>query len=191
MGQRHSDYGRVEDDWYVEPRWTAEVIFDHAHFFPRRIHDPFCGRGTIVDAAIDLGFAATGSDIADRAQGRYDVVDFLEDDSIYHNIVSNPPFRGAACIVEKALVDNLAMNGKIALLVPANFLFSARRYPLFARSELAEILVLSQRPSMPPGSLLERFGETCRHSGSTDFCWAIWQCGREPGPARISWVPPQ
>jgi hypothetical protein len=148
-----------------------------------------CGLGTIVDVALRRGIEASGADIVDRACGRFSVCDFLADARCQPNIISNPPYRFAALLVSHAL-KHLREGGKVAILVPVGFLASVGRFPLFARRETDELIILSRRPSMPPGDLLSREGEACRGSGSTDYCWAIWQRGRGPGPVRVQWAAP-
>jgi hypothetical protein len=191
MPQRHSLYRRVTDDFYVEPDWVVDALFSSAQpFLFGRVHDPCAGFGTIVGVAQKHEFAASGADIVDRADGRFPVCDFFSDAKIYSNIICNPPYKRAADLVAKALALNLPRGGKVAVLVPLGFLASGKRFGLFNRPELDEILVLSRRPSLPPGELLMRAGESCRHSGSTDFCWAIWRRGRDHEAARVGWIPP-
>jgi hypothetical protein len=178
MGQRHSEYEGAADGFYIEPSWTVEGLFTRGpHFLHGHIHDPFAGTGTVVDVAQGRGFIATGSDIRDRASGRFPVRDFFEDEDVYANIVANPPTDLAALVAVHAL-EHVIEGGRVAILVPLGFLASQGRFPLLNRQELDTVLILSRRPSMPPGELLLREGEGCRHSGSIDFVWVIWQHGR-------------
>jgi hypothetical protein len=88
MATRHSEYLRQADEWYCEPAWVVDALLDALPNLAA-VHDPCCGVGTVVDAAIRRGLVATGSDIADRAGGRFPVRDFLSDPARYPNIVSN------------------------------------------------------------------------------------------------------
>jgi hypothetical protein len=187
MTTRHSEYVRAADDFYTEPTWTVAALFHHMPLHGG-VHDPCCGIGTIIDVALSRGLKATGADIADRAGGRFQVRDFLSDQSTYPNVATNPPFRLAVPIVSHALA-HVAEGGYVAALVPLTFLASQRRYPLFDRPECAA-LVLSRRPSLPPGQLLQACGESIRGNGSTDYAWIIWQRGRLRGGAQIRWVQP-
>jgi hypothetical protein len=187
MGVRYSEYARVEGDFYVEPRWAIPVMLDRVSL-PGGLHDP-CGLGTIVDAAMARGLPASGADIAHRANGRFPVRDFRSDPAVYPNIATNPPYKGNAAveIITHALT-HVVEGGRVAALVPTGFLHSQCRYPLLARPECELVIVLSTRPSLPPGELLLREGETCRHSGSTDFVWIVWQRGLTIEKAAIQWV---
>ena len=189
MSVRHSEYPRDDQDNYVEPAWAVSVLLDYLECLPipvRVLHDPCCGVGTIVTTATKRGISATGADIVDRACGMFPVKDFLADTTIYENIATNPPFRHAVKIIEHGLA-HVADGGRVATLVPVNFLASQGRYSLFSRPETDAVLVLSRRPSMPPGELLAVMGESARHSGSMDFCWCLFRRGRAAGPATIAW----
>jgi hypothetical protein len=164
---RHSDYTRAELDFYVEPAWTVHPLLERLPISV--LHDPCCGVGTIVTTAVQRGLVATGSDIVDRAGGLFPVKDFLADNSVYANVVTNPPFRHAARIIDHAL-GHVIDGGRVAVLVPITFLASKRRHALFCRPETESVLILSRRPSMPPGATLEAFGEAIRGNGSVDFC---------------------
>lgn len=187
MGTRHPEYARAEGDFYCEPAWTIDALFRHVA--PPALHDPCCGSGTIIEVASRHRIAATGADLADRAAGRFPIRDFLADESIYPNLVTNPPYRLAPAIIAHALA-HVPDTGCVAALVPLGFLASQRRHPLFARPDCELVLVLSRRPSMPPGDLLRHHGEAIRGSGSTDFAWVIWRRGRTRGNTAIRWEPP-
>lgn len=189
MGTRHSEHPRAAGDFYVEPAWAVSPMFQHLQL-TRGLHDPCCGIGTIIDAADRQGIMATGADIVDRAAGRFPVRDFLTDERTYANIVVNPPYRLALSIIYHAL-EHIEVSGCVAVLVPIGFLASMRRHPLFVRPECELVLVLSRRPSLPPGELLLKQGESIRGNGSMDFLWiALRRGGRLGDYTRIEWAKP-
>lgn len=191
VGQRHSKYNRADHDYYVEPRWCVHGLFSCVQqLLFGEVHDPCAGSGVVVAVALERGFVVSAADIVDRAGGRFPTRDFFDDFDIYSNIICNPPFGRAAELIAKSIDYNLRDNGKVAVLVPTSFLASASRYPLFSRPEFDAVWILSKRPSMPPGQLLAREGEACRHSGSIDFCWAVWQRSRAGVAPQIGWIPP-
>jgi hypothetical protein len=130
---------------------------------------------------------ASGADIVDRAAGRFPVRDFLSDAEFYPNILTNPPTARAVEIVEHGLC-RVVEGGRVAVLVPLGF--AQRRFSLFTRPEFDTVLFLSRRPSMPPGELLLRYGESVRRGGSVDYCWTVWQQGRGRWRAFAGWLPP-
>lgn len=158
---------RNDRDWYVEPESCVRQLFQACNF-QGLIHDPCCGQGTIPKVAADFGYTATGSDIINRQPNCFWLgpIDFLGDTQERDNIVSNPPFNLAehmwvrACTVARykvAFVLRITfLNGQGR----ANRLFSDTRY------RPTEVLVLSQRPSMPPGGK-----NIPAKGGTTDYAW--------------------
>jgi hypothetical protein len=187
MGERPSEYERAANDWYVEPAGVVDRLFDNISF-EAGVHDPCCGLGTIVEVARRRGILATGADLIDRASGKFPVRNFFDDKADYaRNIVTNPPFNRAMDVVEHAL-QRLAGAYRVAIIAQAKFLFSQRRHPLFSHPWMEKVLVLSTRPSMPPGQLLLEKGEECRGNGSMDYVWCIWCKWRPRATATIEWV---
>lgn len=177
MGERPSEYQRDVNDWYVEPAWCVQALA-HDIQFKGGIHDPCCGSGTIPEV---LG--GSGSDIIDRGF-RYPVQNYLQDFMLYDNIVTNPPYRMAQEIIEHALKH---VKYRVAALVQTKFLSSQKRHGLFMRRDTERIIMFSRRPSMPPGEMLMRHGESIRGNGSIDYCWVVWN-RRHDGPCTVTWA---
>lgn len=177
MGERPSEYDRDKNDWYIEPAWCVSALREHCEL-SGLIHDPCCGIGTIPKM---LG--ATGADITDRGFG-YEVQDFLQENRMFDNIVTNPPYNIAQAIIEHALIQT---TRRVAALVQLKFLSSQKRYSLFCRPETEKVIMFSRRPSMPPGEMLMKHGENIRGGGSIDFCWIVWS-HKHKGDATISWA---
>lgn len=177
MGERPSEYDRDKNDWYIEPEWCVTALKSRIEFVGLS-HDPCCGMGTIPKI-----MRGTGSDLVDRGFG-YPVRDFLSDERIYDNIVTNPPYGIAQEIILHALNRT---KYKVAALVQTKFLSSQKRHSLFMRRETEQVLMFSRRPSMPPGELLIEHGEDIRGGGSIDYCWVVWNTGNEKG-CKISWI---
>ena len=71
----------------------------------------------------------------------------------------------------------------VAVLAPLKWAASQGRYALFSRPEMERVIVLSRRPSIPPGELLRVRGEAIRKGGSIDFAWYLWRVGKtKPAP---------
>jgi hypothetical protein len=173
---------RDANDWYVEPAWCSERLFE-AEPFERMVFDPACGIGTIVHSARRAGLTGMGSDIIERVSD-FPVADFLERDFMppVRNIVSNPPFGIALEFVRKALE---VASGKVAMLLPANWVQGDKRARWLATTPLKRVWFLAPRPSMPPGAVLAagmRPG-----NGTTDYAWFVWERGHVGAPT-IGWL---
>ena len=100
---------RWESDFYVEPAWAVEALFE-ALRFKGPIHDPAAGSGTIVQVARRFGYEATGSDIVDRGRG-FPVRDFLTDQTPRETLIFNAPYR-----LNEAFIDHgLQVAGEVAV----------------------------------------------------------------------------
>lgn len=186
MGERHSEFDRDANDWYVEPAWCVERLLDR---YPEitALHDPCCGIGTIVHVALDRGISASGSDLVARAGGRFPVRDFLTFARREPSIVTNPPFKIAEQIVRHAM-SVTEEGGIIAVVAQAKFLFSQARNPIFTSAAMERVIAFSRRPSMPPGVMLQELGEACRGGGSIDFVWCVWRSGKTQPGCVMEWT---
>ncbi|MEJ0092805.1 MAG: hypothetical protein WDN46_05090 [Methylocella sp.] len=146
-------WDRHPDDFYVEPRWCSERLFQ-VEEFEDFILDPACGLGRIVSSAIDAGYGAFGHDKVKRSDFCLEVHDFLtwQPAGPISTVASNPPFGITREFAEKAL--KVATN-KVALLLPTLWLHGDERSRWLASTPLAKVLILTPRPSMPPGPVIE------------------------------------
>lgn len=181
LRHKTGSYGRQAEDWYVEPAWCWDVLFSKVRF-SGRILDPACGGGTGLAACREHGFDVIGSDIVDRGCGVC-VHDFLAPDYPLRaiNVICNPPYK----LATEFALQALAIGARsVALLVPLPFLASQRRQALFMDLPLSCVVILSKRPSMPPG------GEAVKaRGGKEDYCWVVWQRGPIAAPT-ILWGKP-
>lgn len=173
-------------DWYIEPRWTVDLLLDEERF-AGNIWDPACGSGVILKACAErYGIdRVTGSDIADRGVGG--VQDFLAADTAFvnvDNIITNPPYAHAEAFVRRALET---ARRKVAVLVQAKFTYSQARHALFTARPPARLYFLSSRPSMPPGELLLA-GKIKPEGGKLDFLWIVWDAGRHDRVTEARWL---
>lgn len=189
MGLRNSGQERHENDWYVEPRWTVEALADaeniHGHNDFRSVWDPACGRGTIPGVFRNRRCDVLATDIVSRGCDPFGGVhDFLGGERYAPRIdwiITNPPYNNALEFATKAL----EYKCNVAILVPLTFLASQRRKAeLFDKNPPTKVWIFSQRPSMPPGHVLEEMearGEKPK-GGSTDYCWIVWRRDTIAGP---------
>lgn len=180
---------RDEHDWYVEPEWCSVRLFEEEQF-SGDVFDPSCGTGRIVRAARGKGLFASGADIVIRP-GLDDltICDFLTGANriIATNIVSNPPFklcgdRANYAYVKRALAVSMR---KVALLMPIAWLNGDERSRWLETTPLRRVLVLTPRPSMPPGAVIASGKKPGQ--GTADFAWYVWQKGYKGAP-EIRWL---
>jgi hypothetical protein len=183
-------WARDPHDYYVEPEFCSRRLFE-LEKFEGNIVDPACGSGRIVRAAIDAGYDARGYDIVKRGPYCLDERDFLHfawpHARPVHNIIINPPFkhcngRAGFAFIKRAL--ELA-TGKVALLLPASFDCGAANGAFLASTPFRRKLIITPRPSMPPGAVIESGMKP--GNGTTDFAFYIWLRGYDGRP-EIGWL---
>ncbi len=196
---------RHPEDYYIEESWCSERLFATEHF-EGTIVDPSCGSGRIVlaarahrEKAAKVGdkriTKALGYDIVKRSKVcNEDLEDFLASDYETDNIVSNPPFGLCAkastknglkedfAYVKKALAT---AEKKVALLLPLPWLTGADKGEWLRTTPLAKVLIITPRPSMPPGPVIE--AGLAPGGGTEDFAWMIWERTHR-GPPTLGWL---
>lgn len=192
-----SDYARAADDWYVEPRWCVEQLADALPLIQTSyVWDPCCGLGTIPEVFAErLGghHRVIATDLVDRGYARFGQVWDATHEGCpgeVHpgqriNVVTNPPYALAELIARRMLV---LADHRVAILVQLSFLSSRRRRALFAEYPPSDVLILSQRPSMPPGARIEDLGDRAFKGGTVDFCWIVWTKPHDR-ETRVRWLP--
>jgi hypothetical protein len=192
-----SDYTRAADDWYVEPRWCVEMLADALPMADGSyVWDPCAGGGTIPGVFAErLGGAhrVIATDIVDRGcqnfAEEWDATGWGTPAAVAPgmriNIVTNPPFKLAEKIARRALA---LADYRVAILQQLSFLASRGRQALFAEFPPSEILILSHRPSMPPGTAIAELGDKAFRGGTTDFCWVVWTKPHDR-ETRMRWLP--
>jgi len=168
-------WARDPDDWYVEPRWCSQGLFA-VELFQGNIWDPACGSGRILDAARCAGHDTYGMDIRDRLR-RPDHVfvqgDFLAAEELApHNIVTNPPYLHADAFAAACL---RRARRKVALLLRAQWANAGTRSRWLESLPLRRVLVITPRPSMPPGAVILANGGKDPSGGLQDYAWYIFE----------------
>lgn len=191
---RSTDYERATHDWYVEPAWCVSQLADAIDFDGGVVWDPCCGGGNIPAALHAKGLVAAGTDIVDRGAERFagvhDVfsasypVELLDVGPL--SVVTNPPFKLAGAIARHLLTKPIR---RICVLQQLSFLASAGRFDLFTDTPPSDVLILSKRPSMPPGHMIAELGDKAFRGGTTDFCWIVWTRPHDR-ETRMRWLPP-
>jgi hypothetical protein len=190
-----SDYARAAEDWYVEPRWCVEALADAIPPIEGSyVWDPCCGGGTIPSVYAErIGqHRVIATDVEDRSYPhfaeRWDATAWGVPNAVAPgmrvDVVTNPPFKLAEAIVRRALA---AADHRVAILQQLSFLASKARHVLFSEYPPSDVLILSRRPSMPPGHLIAEMGDRAFKGGTTDFCWIVWTKPHDR-ETRVRWL---
>lgn len=182
-------WAREANDWYQEPSWCSQRLFEEEPF-RGAICDPACGGGTILQSAFAAGLEYCGMDLVDRRPLSFFQQDWLTyEGPAFDNIVSNPPFglcddrkAGTHPFVEQCLKFS---TRKVALLLPANWIQSDKRSRWLERSPLRRVWFISPRPSMPPGHVIAAGAKP--GNGTTDYAWFVWQHDYDGAP-EVRWL---
>ncbi len=176
---------RHPDDWYVEEEWVDHRLFEYEPF-EGSICDPACGLGRIVEAARCARFThAWGQDKVDRSAYCERTADFLSDDfrdRTPENVVSNPPFKLSREFVVRA--RQIAAR-KVVMLLPLGWISGDKRSRWLEETRPRRVLILTPRPSTPPGPAL--LTGLLPRRGKTDFAWYIWERGYN-GEPEFAWL---
>ncbi len=176
---------RDPDDYYTEEHWCSWRLFED-ELFEGQIYDPACGSGRIVRSARMAGYDAYGSDKIKRSSLCREVFDFCDTwprrRPKPQNIVSNPPFKIAELFVDLVLER---CERKAAMLLPHDWLTGDDRSRWLETKPLRRVLVMTPRPSMPPGHAIEAGHKAT--GGKQDFDWYIFEPGYR-GRAEVGWL---
>lgn len=181
---RSKRWEQEENQWYVDPPYCSEQLFAAIDFGDDLIWDPCCGRGTILDVAKERGHPTLGSDVVDRhARHTFRRGNFISQFSKHPtykdrrlSIVMNPPYGGEKDMAERMIRKALDFPvHRVAALLPIAFLCAEGRWRFFAQDfHPSHVLYLCDRPSMPPGSMIEAMGESAFKGGMADYIWMVW-----------------
>lgn len=168
---------REANDWYREQRWCSVRLFDD-YAFNGVIYDPSCGKRNIVQAALDHGYWAEGTDLVNR-DGNTNEFDFFAMKTPIDNIVSNPPFED----IERYTLHALALaRYRVALIFPARRMAAAGGW--LERTPLKYQIYMTPRPSIPPGQVYEELEAQGKEpsGGQQDFVWLLWDHAHRGDP---------
>ena len=181
MSQRQSGYERKEADVYETPAWVTHALCGQLDLASKRILEPACGSGQMVQALMDRGhLSVAGYDI------RYMGQNFLERQSArdFEAIVTNPPYELAREFCEHALDLMEPVRGMVAMLLRTDFDHAVSRSHLFGdHPAFAKKLVLTKRIAW----FVEANGKP-KASPSFNHAWYIWNW-KHIGPPTISYGP--
>jgi hypothetical protein len=190
-GPRSVKHPREPFDWYCENATPVDQLMEAIDFGDDLILDPTCGRANILDVARRRGHRTVGIDLHDRRDviserltserhsfARGDFLRLTRPPATRGralSILNNPPYSYVDGIAERVIRKALDLPVRLAaFVVPIAFLCSDERWAFFQREiKPWTIAILSERPSMPPGSTLTRL--TKFKGGMGDYIWIVYR----------------
>jgi hypothetical protein len=184
-------YDKSPNDWYVEQSWTTDVMIAAEREIDGgdswgTVWDPACGMGNVLRAFGRNGHLVWATDIEFRgfaSKGLFQELDFVGGLDFVRSaapktrfsIVSNPPYSYIKGISEAFARRALELaTEKVAMLLPIKWQGSQARHRLFTEFPPTRIWILSERPSMPPGAMVEALGDKAFKRGKVDYMWVVW-----------------
>ena len=187
-GARSKRWERAPYDWYIEPSWVVEQLFDELSFGPKghldMIYDPCCGTGNILNVAKRRGHPTIGGDVVDRKPAhRFTPGNILKNQHIPSapqgcaiSVVCNPPYSYEPDIAEKIIrhVLEYVPIHRAAFVLPIAFMCGQNRWGFFSEDfRPSHTLICSQRPTMPPGAMIHEMANPFE-GGMQDYVWLVW-----------------
>lgn len=199
-------------DWYVDEYWVAHQLVRALGGFATEkaageaIWDPSAGSGRTLISSAEAGLRTFASDIVDRIDPSlfdpafapapiFSSADFLETPAAPEpcSIVCNPPYSYIKGISEAFVRHALALTSRrVCMVLPVKWPNSQTRFALFTDHPPQAVLVLTQRPSMPPGDMIAAMGRRAFNGGVVDYAWFVWDVTRptKRHETRLVWLPP-
>lgn len=81
---------------------------------------------------------------------------------------------------------------RVVFLLPLKWLAGQSRGRFLREHPPQQILMFTQRPSMPPGDRIHLMGSRAYAGGMVDYCAVVWnqRVKTLPGETRVLWLPP-
>ena len=203
---------RADKDWYCETPRVVEQLFhglaEHGAMFDGDvIWDPCCGRGNVLDVARRYGHLTFGSDLVDRgANHRFAIANVLKLTQMpgplrearvrghQISVISNTPYSYEPDIAERVichLLDSFPLR-RAAFILPISFLNGQDRWPrgkFAGRFKPSHTAIYRERPTMPPGHMIDELGAKAFKGGMQDYCALVFTRPHRWRTETI-WIPP-
>lgn len=165
-------------DFFPTPAWATFALIENEKF-EGDIWEPACGNGAMSEVLAKTGCPVFSSDLYQRGFGESGI-DFLNNDRMADNIVTNPPYNSAEGFVASGVSKS---RGKFALLLRLAFLEGANRAnTIFSRCPPARVWVFSERITFYPA------GAEVKGSGTTAYAWFVWD--KNATGTELKWFKP-
>ena len=168
-------YNNFDDnaDFYPTPSEATEALMQREKF-DGLVWECACGDGS-MSKVIEKYNKVKSTDLINRGYG--EVSDFLADNSLVSNIITNPPYK----IAEKFLLRALELaEKKVAFLLRLTFLESAKRHDIFKKFPPKVVYVFSKRVQIYKNGIIG-------NSGMVAYAWYVWEKGYTGEPI-LRWI---
>lgn len=176
----HSKGERQNEDFYASHPEAGEWLM-RLEKFDGPIWEPCVGQGHLAEVFKKHGYEVKSTDLIDRGYGQGGV-NFLDPKISEWKgcIISNPPFRIAQEIIEKAL-SIIPIGQKVAMFLRVLFLEGQRRRKLFDENPQKRVWVTSKR------ILCAKNGEFDKMDGAAQaYAWYVFEKGYK-GDTILKW----
>jgi hypothetical protein len=156
---------RNKSDFYQTPYSMTEQLLDNEYFSKDdTLIEPAAGEGAIVKVLKKRGYKPQYSDIIDGT-------DFLKEQEIFDNLITNPPYSLAFEFIQKA---KDIIQWKFAMLLPLSYLHGQKRFnELWLDTEifpLHTVYVFTRYPL-----LTDKVREDGKYkTGMQVYAWFVW-----------------
>ena len=203
-------------DWYVEQPWVTEQLINTLpvnYFDETTIYDPCCGRGTIPRVFSNPHrYDAIGSDLFKRwpdhqtlfrcdfrSKSAGEIIHSAGLDEKNISIVSNFPYSQQDGKLVRGLAEEFCRKAlqiathRVCALLPIKWMAGQARQRFLSEHPPRFYLILNERPSMPPGDMIEKMGYQAFKRGKVDYMWVVWdkQVVTLPGEPRTIHIAPR
>ncbi|RIV82982.1 class I SAM-dependent methyltransferase [Aurantiacibacter xanthus] len=198
-------------DWYVEQGWEWDMVARQIGMEPEladgaAIWDPAAGYGHAGSRLADWGFSTRIylSDLVENVAWQdfhirptFFSADFLELTAPPVRPVSifmNAPYSYIEGIGEAFVRHALKLaTHRVVTLFPIKWLAGGKKRGRLFRLDHPpqQVLYFTQRPSMPPGDMIDAMGSKAYKDGAVDYCAVVWDVRHPtaPGETRSVWLP--
>lgn len=173
-----SNEEREENDFYATDPNAVQLLL-YKENFNNSILEPCCGQGHISETLKNYGYNVISSDLINRGYGFQ--FDFFDYDSFWGDIVTNPPYKYAQEMVEKA-IEIIPEGNKVAMLLRIQFLESEKRREFFKKYPPETVYVSPKRMQCAKNGDFEHYS-----NGAVMFAWFVWRKGYK-GPIKIKFL---
>ena len=165
---------RQELDRYETPEEVTKALLS-VESFDGTVHEPCAGTGRMVRVLEEAGLNVTWDDYAFG-------LDFLEDDEVHDNCVTNPPYNdNLPELYARRQLEGGLFRRKLALLVGLPWLGSRRRYDLFNVHPPSRVYVLDPR--------VKFWVDGTQRPQAYEHTWIIWdRHDAHLGKTELSWL---